>query len=73
MTGSGSLTKEGSGALTLAGHSAVSGDTTIKAGALTLGPNAALTSNVTVNKDGTLNGASRVVGKITNNGGKVNK
>lgn len=69
MSGTGTLTKNGTGKVNLTGVSTVGGGTTINAGGLAA--NGHLTSNVIVNKGGTLSGSGNVTGDITNNGGTV--
>jgi fibronectin-binding autotransporter adhesin len=60
-----SLTKAGSGVLTLAGPSSVAGGITINAGGVTVGTGGSLGGNVTVNGGGTLTNA--VAGGVTGN------
>lgn len=69
VSGSGTLTKNGTGKLNLTGASTVGGGTTINAGGVAV--NGHLNSNVLVNKGGTLSGSGNVTGDITNNGGTV--
>lgn len=69
LTGTGALTKNGSGKVILTGTSQIGGGTTINAGGLSI--NGHLTSNVTVNKGGSLYGSGHVTGDIANNGGTV--
>jgi outer membrane autotransporter protein len=69
MSGTGTLTKNGTGKLNLTGISSVGGGTTINAGGLAV--NGHLTSNVTVNKGGILSGAGNITGDIINNGGTI--
>ncbi|TPK25981.1 hypothetical protein FJ867_28540, partial [Mesorhizobium sp. B2-5-3] len=69
MTGTGTLTKNGAGKLTLTGTSTVGGGTTINTGGLAV--NVHLTSNVTLNKGGILSGVGNITGDITNNGGTI--
>ncbi|TPN60769.1 hypothetical protein FJ984_29885, partial [Mesorhizobium sp. B1-1-3] len=69
MTGTGTLTKNGAGKLTLTGTSTVGGGTTINTGGLAV--NVHLTSNVTLNKGGILSGVGNITGNITNNGGTI--
>lgn len=69
MSGTGTLTKNGSGNLNLTGTSSVGGGTTINAGGFAV--NGHLASNVTLNKGGTLSGTGNIDGHITNNGGTI--
>lgn len=69
MSGTGTLTKNGTGKVNLTGVSTVGGGTTINAGGVAV--NGHLNSNVLVNKGGTLSGSGNVTGDITNNGGTV--
>nr|WP_281063207.1 autotransporter domain-containing protein [Ancylobacter gelatini] len=69
MSGSGTLTKNGTGKLNLTGTSTVGGGTTINAGGVAV--NGHLSSDVLVNKGGTLSGSGNVTGHITNHGGTV--
>jgi autotransporter-associated beta strand protein len=69
MTGTGTLTKNGTGKLNLTGSSSVGGGTTINAGGFAV--NGHLTSNVILNKGGTLSGRGNITGHITNNGGTI--
>ncbi|TAJ90082.1 MAG: autotransporter outer membrane beta-barrel domain-containing protein [Reyranella sp.] len=68
MTGTGSLTKNGTGKVTLTGTSTLGGGTTINAGGFAV--NGSLTSNVTLN-GGILSGAGNITGDITQNGGEI--
>jgi outer membrane autotransporter protein len=68
MTGSGTLTKNGTGKLTLTANNTVGGGTTLNEGGLAV--NGILTSNVTMN-GGILSGAGNIVGDITQNGGEI--
>ncbi|MBN9541180.1 MAG: autotransporter-associated beta strand repeat-containing protein, partial [Alphaproteobacteria bacterium] len=74
MSGSGSLTKAGSGALTLSGVSTYTGGTVLNAGILRLGAGAALSSAgaLTVN-GGTfdLNGNAQTVTALSGSGGTI--
>ena len=69
LSGSGTLTKQGTGRVALTGQNSAGGGTVINGG--TLAVNGKLTSNVTVNKDGILAGAGNVVGNIDVNGGTI--
>ena len=65
MSGTGGLTKIGSGILTLTGANAFTGATTVNAGGLVV--NGSLASNVTVN-GGVLSGTGSLGGLVTNGG-----
>lgn len=69
MSGIGTLTKNGTGKVSLTGTSTVGGGSTINAGQLAV--NGRLASNVVVNKGGALSGAGNIKGDITNNGGTI--
>lgn len=72
VSGSGSLTKESVGALTLSGASSYSGGTTLNAGSLVAGHLSAFGSGMVVINSGTLNLASlAIANQITNNGGRI--
>ena len=66
ISGSGGLTKNGTGALTLSGANTFTGLTSVNAGTLTL--NGSLAGAVTVNSGGVLNGTGRLGTLITNGG-----
>jgi autotransporter-associated beta strand protein len=66
ITGSGGLTKQGTGLLNLTGNNTFTGGTTVSAG--TLAVNGSLASGVTVGPAGTLGGNGTVTGLVTNNG-----
>jgi autotransporter-associated beta strand protein len=68
MTGTGTLTKNGSGKVTITGTNTIGGGTTINAGGFAV--NGSLTSNVTLN-GGILSGAGNITGDITQNGGEI--
>ena len=68
--GSGSLTKEGTGTLTLTGTNTYYGATVVNAGTLEVDGSIAASSNVTVNSGGTLSGIG-TVGPTTINGGTL--
>ncbi len=62
ISGSGILTKLGTGKLTLSGANTYTGDTTVNAGELSL--NGSVAGNVLVNGDGTLSGAGAIGGNL---------
>ena len=68
MIGTGTLTKNGTGKVTLTGTSTIGGGTTINDGGFAVNGN--LTSNVTLN-GGILSGAGNINGDITQNGGEI--
>ena len=68
MTGTGTLTKNGSGTLSLTAENTVGGGTTLNAGGLKL--SAILNSDVTMN-GGILSGAANIHGKLTQHGGEI--
>jgi len=67
LSGNGSLTKQGSGMLTLNGNNTYTGGTTVETGMLLVNGS---TGNVTVSSGGTL-GGNGTVGAITLNGGEL--
>ncbi|HEV2510987.1 autotransporter domain-containing protein [Bosea sp. (in: a-proteobacteria)] len=68
ISGSGSVTKRGSGTLSLTGTSTYSGATKVESGKLVV--NGSITSTVTLD-GGTLGGSGTVGGIVTNSGGTV--
>ena len=66
ISGTGALTKQGSGIFTLSGANTYSGTTTIIAG--TLAVNGSITSVVTVSISGTLGGSGTITGNVSNSG-----
>jgi outer membrane autotransporter protein len=66
ITGSGTLTKSGSGALNLTGTSNYSGQTTVIDGTLAI--NGSISSHTTVSANGTLGGNGLINGNLTNHG-----
>ena len=68
MTGTGTLTKNGSGTLSLTAENTVGGGTTLNAGGLKL--SATLNSDMTMN-GGILSGAANLRGKLTQHGGEI--
>ncbi|WP_199030813.1 autotransporter outer membrane beta-barrel domain-containing protein [Ralstonia sp. ASV6] len=72
ITGSGALTKLGSGVLTLNGSNSVGGGTTVAAGTLVVGDathgNASLAGSTLVNSGATLGGFGTVTGSVRNDG-----
>jgi autotransporter-associated beta strand protein len=65
---SGSLTKEGTGALTLTGNNTYTGATTVTGGTLIVDGSIEKSSSVTVNAGGTLSGIGTVSGTIVDGG-----
>src|SRR5882724_7403903 len=70
-THTGSLTKEGTGALTLTGINTYTGATVVSGGALVVDGSIALSSGVTVNAGGTLTGNGIVSSTTVNAGGTL--
>jgi outer membrane autotransporter protein len=66
ITGTGGLTKQGTGLLNLTGNNSFTGSTTVSAG--TLAVNGSLASGITVSPGGTLGGNGTITGLVTNNG-----
>lgn len=66
MSGTGTLSKENTGALTLSGDNTYTGTTTVNNGALLV--NGSLTSDVTVMANGLFGGAGSTTGAVTNFG-----
>jgi autotransporter-associated beta strand protein len=65
----GSLTKEGTGTLTLTGTNTYTGDTTVNAGTLLVSGSTA--SSVTINSGGTFGGSDSEVGRVSVNAGGI--
>ena len=72
LSGTGTLTKSGTGMLVLDGKNSFTGTTTVQAGTLEVGDatnaSATLGGNVQVVAGGTLRGHGTIVGNVTNNG-----
>jgi len=66
MSGTGSMTLQGGGVLTLTGANSYSGPTTVNAS--TLSVNGSLASTVTLNNGGMLNGTGSIGGLVSNGG-----
>ncbi|SEO74233.1 autotransporter-associated beta strand repeat-containing protein [Rhodospirillales bacterium URHD0017] len=66
LTGTGGLTKQGSGTLNLLSNNTFSGNTTVSGG--TLAVNGRLASNTVVGPGGTLGGTGTIVGTVTTQG-----
>ncbi len=74
VTGNGTLTKSGSGSVTMMGNSAYSGGTSVLGGALLVGSHGVgqIQSNVNVANSGTLGGGGTIIGNVvTQTGGKI--
>jgi autotransporter-associated beta strand protein len=71
ISGTGSLTQAGSGALTLSGTSIYTGATTVNAGTLSVTGDISSSSGVTANAGGTLGGTGTVKNITINNGGTL--
>ena len=71
ITGAGSLLKEGSGTLTLAGANTYSGGTTVRTGELIVNGTLASTSGVVVETAGTLKGSGSIGGDLTVTSGGI--
>lgn len=67
----GSLTKVGTGILTLSGTNTYTGATTVDAGTLAVNGSIASSSGVTVNNGGTLSGTGQLPTTVINNGGTL--
>ena len=65
MSGSGGLTKQGAGKLTLSGVNTYVGTTTVEQGELSLAAGAEIAEAVSVNVDGTLSGFGTIKGSTT--------
>ncbi|MCW1923643.1 autotransporter-associated beta strand repeat-containing protein [Luteolibacter arcticus] len=65
MSGSGGLTKQGSGTLTLTGSNSYAGATAVESGTLHLGAGAALAGAVTIDDGATLSGIGTIGGSTT--------
>lgn len=66
LTGTGSLTKTGTGLLRLTGTNTYTGASTVDEGSLSV--DGSITSSVTVDTDGTLMGTGTIFGDLVNNG-----
>ena len=66
ISGSGDVTKEGTGNASLSGINAYTGATTVNAGTLSI--NGSIVSATTVNASGTLSGMGTINNSVTNNG-----
>ena len=71
MSGTGSLSKDGLGIVTLLGNNTYSGPTNINAGTLRVGSHGtgSITSDITVGAAGTLGGGGTITGNVTNTSG----
>ncbi|XHR27157.1 MAG: autotransporter-associated beta strand repeat-containing protein [Chthoniobacteraceae bacterium] len=72
LSGAGSLTKIGTGKLTLSGNNSYTGDTTVSAGELSVNGSLAAGSKVNVNAGTTLSGSGTVGGTVAVTSGTVN-